>query len=192
MQLEHEEAQRQAELDRLIFFPSSLKETTENDTHDLLETEKDDNEEAGDDETTPDFVENGNQADPDLDVEIMRLVKPEPMDTPSLGRVSSPPLSTTPADDIKALPNQDAASKSPSTIKQEDDNPDYKTLWASSMQLTIFRENANRIADDYLKSRGVELSKPKSRYSGVSDYSAYLQGTRRSKKIDIRRKRIEV
>lgn len=195
MQVEQEEAQRRAELDRLAFFPSSLNETVRNSTDGLSRTGNDDDEDTSGDEATPDFVEEGGiHLDPqaDFDAEIMRLVKPEPEDTlSSVVRVSSPPSPTTPANNAKALPNQDAASKSPSTIKQEEDGqPDCKTLWASSMQLTTFRANASRIADDFLKDQGVKLSKSTSQYSRISDYSAYLQGTRDSKKIDVRGKRI--
>ncbi|KAF2248349.1 hypothetical protein BU26DRAFT_520046 [Trematosphaeria pertusa] len=194
IRVEHEEAQRQAELDRLTFVPSIQKEPDEENTDGTIKTENNDHEDASGDETTADFIENEVKVDPnaDLDVEIMRLIKPEPRDTLPIGRVSSPPSPKPPANDTKALPNQDAASSSSSTIKQEEvGEADCKTLWASPMQLTIFRANARRIADDYLKDRGVKLSTSRSRYSGVSDYSAYSQGVRDGKKIDVRGKRIE-
>ncbi|PVH91120.1 hypothetical protein DM02DRAFT_620678 [Periconia macrospinosa] len=194
MQIEHEEAQRQAELDRLAYFPSSLEETVDDNTDGRLKTENSYDEDASDDETAPDFVENGVQVDPqaNLDVEIMKLVNPVGATLSSSGRVNSLSLPTTSANGSQALLDQYAASKSLSTIKQEaDGNPNHTTLWASSMQLTTFRTNASRIADDYLKDRGVKLSNSKSRYSGVSDYSAYLQGTHDSKKIDIHQRRIE-
>jgi hypothetical protein len=196
MQVEKEEAQRRAELDRLAVFPSGLEEPVESNTDELLETWSDDYEDTSGDENEPDFAEeDGVQVDPqaDLDVEIKRLIKPEPGDIlSSFGQVSSPPLPTTPANNAKAISNRDALSTSPGNIKQEEDEqPDGKTNWASSMQLTAFRVNASRIADDYLKDSGVKLSCSTSRSAGVSDYSAYLQGTRDSKKIDIRGKRIE-
>lgn len=210
VRVEEEQTQRRAELDRLAFQPSSVDETGE-----FLETPN------ADDETAPDFVESEFWVDPqaDIDDEIKRLIKPEPRSTLSPStKVSSSLSRTTPTTDSKKLPNQDATPKSPSTIKQEDDSepdstavpiretapkfpaaikqednsePDSRPFWASSMQLTTFRANASRIADDYLKGHGVKLHASRSRSSRVSDWSAYLQGTRDSKKIDVRRNKIE-
>lgn len=57
------------------------------------------------------------------------------------------------------------------------------------MQLMTFRENATKIADDFLKNNGVELSKGR-KSTGVKDWNAYKKGAEDSKKIDIHRKAI--
>ncbi|CAO2651687.1 Nn.00g042570.m01.CDS01 [Neocucurbitaria sp. VM-36] len=210
IQVEHEEVQRQAELDRLAFSPSSLGEAAE-DTHDeLLVTEDDGDNDMNEDETAPDFVEGEFQVDAqaEFDDEIMRLVKPEPRDTTSLhfqvkseagdnpsklGQASAPTSPTTPVNNTEAFPNHNAISEPLASIKEEDKDvrPDSTLTWKSSTQLTTFRANASRIAEDYLKGRGIKLCRPKSRSSNISDYSAYKQGKRDSKKIDIRRRKIE-
>jgi len=185
--VEEEEAQRQAELDRLYFSPGNPIRTVGNSI---------DDEDADADETALDFVEeDGIQLDlrTDVDVEIIGSIKTKPMEIPSLlDWASLSPSLAAAASDAKAVLDRDAPPRSSITIKNEDDgNPKCKTLWASSMQLTTFRANASRIADDYIKENGLRLSRSKSRYSGVRDYSAYLQGISDGKKIDVCGKRIE-
>jgi hypothetical protein len=59
------------------------------------------------------------------------------------------------------------------------------------MQLTAFRVTATRIADDYIKDQGLKLKHTVAKGYEVSDNAAYLQGTRDSKKIDVRGRKIE-
>ena len=64
--------------------------------------------------------------------------------------------------------------------------------WASQMQLTIFRANAVKIADEYLKDKGVKLGKGgRSRKDDIKDFKAYERGMRDGKKIDVHQKRIK-
>ena len=62
--------------------------------------------------------------------------------------------------------------------------------WSSHMQLVIFRKTAENIADDYLKSRGVNLVSGQARSRRVHNMTAYRQGSQDSKKIDVRRRMI--
>jgi hypothetical protein len=59
------------------------------------------------------------------------------------------------------------------------------------MQLVTFRATADKIAEDYLKCKGVKLYSRSARSREVQDLNAYKQGVQDSKKIDIHRKRIE-
>jgi hypothetical protein len=58
------------------------------------------------------------------------------------------------------------------------------------MRLTIFRATAHRIAEDYLKESGIKLKKGRAGYTTIRNDSAYGQGKRDSKKIDVRQNRI--
>ena len=65
--------------------------------------------------------------------------------------------------------------------------------WASQMQLTIFRANAIKIADEYLKDQGVTLGKPGRRRKNydIKDVEAYQRGERDGEKIDVHQRRIK-
>jgi hypothetical protein len=63
---------------------------------------------------------------------------------------------------------------------------------ASQMQLTVFRANAIKIAEEYLKDQGVELESDRSkRKDEIKDFKAYHRGQRDGKKIDVHQKRIK-
>ncbi|UJO20679.1 hypothetical protein CLAFUW4_12639 [Fulvia fulva] len=87
-----------------------------------------------------------------------------------------------PAADASAQPQRHDSQQTP--VEDED-----QANWASHMQLMTFRENATKIADDFLKNNGVELSKGR-KSTGVKDWNAYKKGAEDSKKIDIHRKAI--
>jgi len=63
--------------------------------------------------------------------------------------------------------------------------------WASQMQLMAFRESAQKIAEDYIKKKDLKFSHRAKRTSEVRDYHAYGEGVKDSKKIDVRRRRLE-
>ncbi|MCJ1243177.1 hypothetical protein MMC30_000374 [Trapelia coarctata] len=63
-------------------------------------------------------------------------------------------------------------------------------VWESEMQLTTFRASAKKIADDYLVSNAIKLGKSR-KGTAAKDYAAYKVGKEDSKKIDVRRRRIE-
>lgn len=58
------------------------------------------------------------------------------------------------------------------------------------MQLTLFRARAEAIADEYLKRNNIKLGPP-GRASTAKDFAAYRQGKKDSRKVDVRRKRLE-
>jgi len=74
-------------------------------------------------------------------------------------------------------------------IEDPDDTP-----WTSGQQLTLFRDNALGIADEYMKKSKIKL-RAGPRISGPNfkkgGYSNYKQGKEDAKKIDVKRKRIK-
>ena len=66
-----------------------------------------------------------------------------------------------------------------------------KTEWASSMQLTIYRQNVTKITEDVLKANNVELKKRPKIKRSVKDKKQYAQGVEDSRKINVRGSRIE-
>lgn len=148
--------------------------------------DEDEDEDQTFDHVTPDFkveADDDNQVDLLIDIneEIMKRIKPEP--TPSeytFDEISATPEARTVEFIVKG------------GMKREQGEMEvHKSTWASSMQLTTLRATASRIADDYLKDKGIKLSRRTSNYSDIRDWTAYQQGTRDGKKIDVRRKRIE-
>lgn len=63
--------------------------------------------------------------------------------------------------------------------------------WQSSAQLVRFRNDAETIADNFLKDSGIKLGTHRRRGKAKRDFSAYEQGKEDSKKIDIKRRRLE-
>lgn len=68
--------------------------------------------------------------------------------------------------------------------------PEPEPEWKSTKQLTVFRETATRVAEDYLKSKNVKLSK---RRAGAKpkDWKTFNEGKKDGRKIDIRQKALE-
>ncbi|KAL9048083.1 MAG: hypothetical protein Q9162_007864 [Coniocarpon cinnabarinum] len=73
--------------------------------------------------------------------------------------------------------------------KQEEDLLDAPG-WQNSMQLQLFRRNANAVADDVAKSFGRIRSRRKANYK-IRDYTAYQDGLEDSKKVDMRRNKVK-
>lgn len=64
--------------------------------------------------------------------------------------------------------------------------------WQSHAQLTIFKETAARIADDYLKEMNTKIRSRKSkRNTAMHDASAYKKGQDDALKVDLKRRRLE-
>ncbi|KAF8532617.1 hypothetical protein JB92DRAFT_606732 [Gautieria morchelliformis] len=85
---------------------------------------------------------------------------------------------------------EDGVKPSIDPVKKEEDTP-----WTSAQQLTLFRNNASAIADDYLKQNNIKLRKG-SRRTGPNlnsweNRQVYDQGCNDAKNIDIKRKRIK-
>lgn len=89
--------------------------------------------------------------------------------------------------DIK--PKPDPSSED---IKHKLDPDDSGAGWQSGNQLTRFRQDAEKIADDYLASQhsGLKLKK-RAKTTYKKDSSAFEQGREDAKKIDVKRKRIQ-
>ena len=64
-------------------------------------------------------------------------------------------------------------------------------LWRDIGALVLFRENAQKIAEDYLKAKNVKPRKSRKRKNDIKDWTAYRAGKEDSKKIDVKRRRIE-
>lgn len=66
---------------------------------------------------------------------------------------------------------------------------DEEHKWSSHSQLMLFRDTAKKIAQDYIKDQGIKISNARTRKFDI-DQSAYRQGKRDSKKINVRGKTI--
>jgi len=123
----------------------------------------------------------------DLDEEISKLIKPELLSSEAsldLHSTTSSPLS-------KREPTPPIAAKTEQKSSEPQElEPDVESKWASHMQLVTFRATATKIADEYLKDKGVKLHNRSTRYSVIRDWEAYDQGVRDSKNIDVRRKKL--
>ncbi|KAF2455467.1 hypothetical protein BDY21DRAFT_380557 [Lineolata rhizophorae] len=160
------------------------------------ETDEGTSDEEGEDSWEPDFKVEEHEGDIDpyenFDEELRRMVKPEPeLSEPTLGFDSpQPPPSVSPFDTfpqpVSPLDSTLARSQTEPTPNNptEPERREVESRWASHMQLVIFRETANRIADQFLEDRGVKLNKSKSKVNVIRDSNAYLQGKEDSKKID--------
>jgi hypothetical protein len=140
----------------------------------------------------------------DFEVELQRILKREGSCTPvtTIKPEPSSPQST-PEEAAGIKPKleevkpklEEVKSKFEQEVKpklEEEDDPCTETsLWTSASQLTLFRATANKIAEEYLKSTGEKLGKGRARVSSVRDYGAYEQGRKDSRKIDVKRRRIE-
>lgn len=84
--------------------------------------------------------------------------------------------------DVKPKPERDS----------EDVKPDFGAGWQSGNQLIRFRQDAEKVADDYLASQhsGLKLKK-RAKSSFKKDSHAFQQGKEDAKKIDVKRKRIQ-
>ncbi|KAJ1026765.1 hypothetical protein NDA16_002062 [Ustilago loliicola] len=90
--------------------------------------------------------------------------------------------------DIKPFPKPDPDIKS--NLKTEE--VEQGAGWQSSNQLIRFRQDAEKIADDFLASQhgGLKLRK-RAKTTYRKDVAAFEQGREDAKKIDVRRKRIQ-
>lgn len=61
-----------------------------------------------------------------------------------------------------------------------------KAEWASSMQLSIYRQNFAKISEDVLKANNVKLHSGKKVNRSVKDKHQYAQGIKDSRKINVR------
>jgi hypothetical protein len=76
-------------------------------------------------------------------------------------------------------------------VEPTDTSEDAKPTWTSALQLRQFRENAETIAEAYLKSTGLKLNKGRKRKPTIYDRGSYMKGWEDGKKVDLKRRRIE-
>ena len=230
-----EEAERQAQLDRLASLPeppdksSSPEPSTSADISCDISTapqdndcikissdsesigddgfnsvpgpQSDEDDDSSEDCIKPDFQvkdEDNMNSFEDLDEEISKLIQPEPESSEGSFRMDSlPPL----AQGIQSDGSSPVVKREPSpatqtettqnSSKQSELGPDLESKWASRMQLITFRETATKIADEYLGDKGVKLRNSRAREIVIRDRSAYDQGVKDSRKIDVHRKTIK-
>lgn len=151
---------------------------------------------SADDEIEPDFIADDDEVvdlTGDVDDVIAGQIRSEPksrnaspeLDTPSLPSQESEPA-LTPDKDTESPPSEPGE---PSGAPEEEAG--QATNWASHMQLMTFRENATKIADDYLKDHGVKLRTGRQRSHVIRDRQAYDKGVEDGKTIDVHKKRIK-
>jgi hypothetical protein len=145
--------------------------------------------EAGEEaEAQPTFkVEQTVPLDPeaDFEAELQRILKRER---------SSSPLAKIKSEDTTSQPKVEGGLSGLLDVKpklEDDEPPTENSLWASASQLTLFRATAQKIAEEYIKSTKTKLTAGRARVSSVRDYEAYEQGRKDSRKIDVKRRRIE-
>ncbi|KXJ89108.1 hypothetical protein Micbo1qcDRAFT_165880, partial [Microdochium bolleyi] len=124
----------------------------------------------------------------DLDLEIDNLVKIERQHStePFRGPSTSVDPGSSTQKDADDTDNKAALALPASAAKTELDRG-----WRSHGELVLFRDTSARIAEDYLKEKGVKLYNRKKHSTIVRDKDAYRQGEKDSSKIDVRRKRLE-
>ena len=91
----------------------------------------------------------------------------------------------------RAAKENESKSTAAKTSPSEDQinlEPD-KTEWVSSMQLTSYRQNVAKIAEEVLKANNIKFREIEGRYTMV-DGKQYAQGIRDSRKINVRGARI--
>lgn len=159
----------------------------------------DDDDPGNDDEGViePDFVEDDEPMDMniniDLDEAIQQYPQPEPLsrsvspEGDALPTLSSEQSSSNPP----ALHENPPALPTPPSEGILDLESGLESSWASRMQLMTFRADATKIAEDYLKDRGVKLRTDRKRSTVVRDRTAYKQGKEDGKKIDVHQKMIK-
>jgi Protein of unknown function (DUF2786) len=150
--------------------------------HDIFHNELEEETEA-----RPTFKMESMAMDPeaDFEAELQRVLKRE--------RSSSPFAKIKSEDTTSQLKVEgDLSGLLDVKPKLEDDEPPTEnSLWASASQLTLFRATAQKIAEEYIKSTKTKLTAGRARVSSVRDYEAYEQGRKDSRKIDVKRRRIE-
>lgn len=155
--------------------PMTMDTTTPQNNGEEDENESDDDE--------PDFVhdddENADQDMGDTDKVIEELV--QHMNK----RSSISPLLAS------RQPSLQPASPSPKpTTLSTRESPEPEPQWKSAMQLTLFRDTAAKIADDFLKANNMKL-KNRRRGAKPKDAKAFKEGRKDAKKIDVRQKALE-
>ncbi|PPQ71061.1 hypothetical protein CVT26_011463 [Gymnopilus dilepis] len=97
---------------------------------------------------------------------------------------SPPPRTPTP---IPVIPPKPKAG----TDAKEEADPATGPSWTSALQLRTFKDNAKTIAEDYIKSTGLKLTKGRKLGKVQHDTRAFNMGWDDGRKVDLKRRRIE-
>lgn len=147
-----------------------------------IDSSEDYENESDDDE--PDFVhdddENAERNLEDTDKAIEEIVnemnKRNSISPSPVPRQSSPQLAP--------------PSPRPTPLSPTRESPEAEPQWKSAMQLTLFRDTASKIADDFIEARNMKL-KQRRRGAQPKDVKAFNEGRRDARKIDVRQKALE-
>ena len=99
---------------------------------------------------------------------------------------------------LQTLPERCCVATKSSPVQQDtpletpcdaDEEPETSP-WTTKMQLVKFRENAQQIAENWLKERNMKLRKPRN-YTAVKDQQAFRKGKKDSRKIDVHQRRLK-
>ncbi|KAG6861820.1 hypothetical protein C0995_011702 [Termitomyces sp. Mi166 len=135
----------------------------------------------------PDF-EGSKDAPDDFDLDGLQekiRIKAETEDlslgAPQCGRHTSPTL---PETKVQSNENIDP-------VKVKSESIDDAPSWSSALQLRTFQNNAQTIAENYLKDSGIKLRKGRKRAEIKLNPSAYSKGWDDGERVDLKRRRIE-
>jgi hypothetical protein len=92
---------------------------------------------------------------------------------------------------IKREPVPEIGAEGGNHVDNLDQENFPESMWASATQLVKFRASANTIADEYVKDQNIKLSYRARRSSAPRDGASYRQGREDSRKINVRRRRLE-
>lgn len=122
----------------------------------------------------------------DLDEEICNFIKSESPPFENLfGDYGLSGLSPRPRTAVSpSLPERKPTPTHLTDTKPTYPEPEAATKWSSHMQPVTFRATADKIAEDYLKCKGVKLYSRSARNRKIQDLNACKQGVQDSKKID--------
>jgi len=84
--------------------------------------------------------------------------------------------------DPNYTPNSKSIFKSNSKSKSDSNS----VPWKSTQQLVLFRDNAKKVAEDYLEMKGIKLRSGRKKDNTVRDKVAYAEGKEDSKKINVK------
>lgn len=132
----------------------------------------------------------------DFEEELQKVIKQERSPTPPLAHVQedSDRIHDGSAGELNSKMKNEDMEGTGLDLKNEpvdDQQIDGFRIWKSSQQVILFRTSAMNIAEEYLKARATKLKTGRKRTHSVRDRGAYEAGKIDSKKIDVRRRRIE-
>lgn len=85
---------------------------------------------------------------------------------------------------VPNCPTAESTSTQPAGI-----DSDPEPSWSNHAQLILYRETSDKMAEDFLKEKGIELRAGRAKKVKNLDRAVYRQGKKDAKKIDVRRPR---